>query len=291
METLLHDLSWVPPLRTPELTILFNALTWLGYTPFFLLFLPLGYWLWDKDMFTRLAVLIVLNAVINSFLKDLFNDPRPDLSFAIDPRTAGSYGLPSGHSQVATAMWLWLAYEMKRWWAWPIAIAIVAGVAFSRLYLGVHDVEDVAAGVLLGLSSLVIFRAFISEQFQGWHDMNPGLQIAIILALHPILFLLWPSATGPGPVLSLGAFLVGWWAGVVYDRNRMDFKRHPNWLIALLAAGIGIAGVILAFGRIEGSFIDLGMPKLAASWLQSLIIALYVTMLAPLLFRTTRLAK
>jgi membrane-associated phospholipid phosphatase len=104
MESFLHDISWVVPLRSALLTLIFKGLTLLGYTEFFLLFLPIGYWLWDKKMFTRLAMLIGLVALTNTFLKDLFHDPRPPIAFALDPQVGESFGFPSGHAQVATAM-------------------------------------------------------------------------------------------------------------------------------------------------------------------------------------------
>jgi hypothetical protein len=57
-EAFLHDLSWVPPLRNETLMHIFNGFTFLGYLPFFLLFLPMGYWLGDKGTFTRLTMLV-----------------------------------------------------------------------------------------------------------------------------------------------------------------------------------------------------------------------------------------
>jgi membrane-associated phospholipid phosphatase len=292
MEQFLHDLSWVAPWRSEALTVYFRSVTELGYTPFFLLFLPLGFWLWDKSLFTRMAVLIVVTALVNSFLKDLFQDPRPDPSFALDAeRTSTSYGLPSGHAQVATAMWFWLAYEMRRAWAWGLAIVIIASVCLSRLYLGVHDVEDVIAGVLLGLATLVVFKALLADEFQGWRDVNPGLQIAIILALHPILYLLWPGDKGPGAVASLGGFLIGWVVGFLLAKHRWNVARHENLLVAVLAAVIGMVGVIAAFLYLGKALGAMGLPPMAAQWVQSLIIAVYVTLLAPLLFRMARLAR
>lgn len=292
MDSFLHDLSWVAPWRSEALTLYFKAATELGYAPFFLVCLPLGYWLWDKSLFTRLAVLIVMTGLVNSFLKDLFQDPRPDPSFALDAeRTGGSFGLPSGHAQVATAMWLWLAYEVRRWWFWPVAIVIVASVCLSRLYLGVHDVEDVLAGVFLGLATLVVFKALLADEFQGWRDINPGVQIAIILALHPILYLLWPGEKGPGAVISLGGFLIGWLVGFLLAKHRWKVARHENVLIAVVAAVLGIVGVIVAFLYLGNQLEAIGLPRMAAQWAQSLVIALYVTLLAPLLFRVARLAR
>ena len=157
MENFLHNMDWVLPLRSDWATPIANGFTWLGYTPFFLMFLPLGYWLWDRAIFTRLAVLIAITAVINGWLKDFWQDARPDPRYWIDNRVEGSPGRPSGHAQVAVAMWLWLAYEMRRRWAWVAAILIAAGVALSRLYVGVHDVDDILTGAALGLASIVLF--------------------------------------------------------------------------------------------------------------------------------------
>src|SRR5262249_1891168 len=153
------------------------------YMEFFLVFLPIGYWLWDKNMFTRLAGLIAIIAITNTYLKELFHDARPLVDFAIDKRVGDSFGFPSGHAQVATATWLWLAYEIKRPWAWIVAVVIIAGVALSRIYLGVHDVEDVLGGILLGLALFAIYRGFLSEEFDFSHGANPIVQFAGLAAL------------------------------------------------------------------------------------------------------------
>ena len=290
METFLHDISWVVPLRSAILTPVFQGFTLLGYTPFFLVFLPLGYWLWNKKLFTRLAILIGLVGLTNSFLKDLFQDPRPPLAFALDSQVGDSYGLPSGHAQVATAMWLWLAYEIKRPWAWALAVVIVACVGFSRLYLGVHDVEDVLAGTLLGLASVVIYRGMVSDQFQFWHDLNPEIQVLAIATLAPLCWMIWPAAIVPNGIFGLVVFIAGWWLGRAIEERWINYERHENWLFAGVAA---IAGIVILFAlyKVMGDqFEALGLPKLLAMSLQFGFISLYVTAIAPALFRASRLA-
>ncbi|MEE4360645.1 MAG: phosphatase PAP2 family protein [Pseudomonadales bacterium] len=290
MASLLHDLDWVLPLRSDAATRLFEAFTALGYPTFYLALLPLGYWLWNKDASTRLAVLLITSAIVNGFLKDLFDDPRPAAVFALDGRVGDSYGLPSGHAQLATVTWYWLAWELRRAWAWVLATVMVLGIGFSRLYLGVHDVEDVAAGVALGVLSLFLFEWLLSERFAGWHRLDGRIQLVILLAVQPVLWLLWPEPGGPGALSALGAFLVGWWAGVLYDRHRLDFRRHPNAGRALVAAVVGIAIVFGLLTRLEGPLLDLGLGEDVARWLQTAVMALFVTAVAPWLFRHARLA-
>jgi hypothetical protein len=179
-------------------------------------------------------------ALTNAFLKDLFHDPRPPIGFALDPQVGESFGFPSGHAQVATAMWLWLAYEIKRPWAWAVAIFIVAGVGFSRLYLGVHDVEDVVGGTLLGLASVVIYRGFVSDQFNFWHNLNPEIQVLAIAGLAPLVWIVWPADVVPYVIFGLIAFLVFWWVGRTIEERWIQYERHESWLFAGAAAAAGI---------------------------------------------------
>lgn len=290
METLLRDISWVVPLRSALLTPVFEGFTLLGYTQFFLVFLPVGYWLWDKRMFTRLAMLIGIVGITNTFLKDLFQDPRPPLQFALDPQVGDSFGFPSGHAQVATAMWLWLAYEIKRSWAWAVAIVIVAGVGFSRLYLGVHDVEDVLAGTLLGLASVVIYRGLVSDQFKFWHDLNPEIQVLAIAGLAPLVWMFWPGDVVPFAIFGLIVFIACWWIGRTIEERWINYERHESWLFAGAAAAAGIVVMFAIFKVMGDQFEAMGMSKLAIVSLQFGFISLYVTALAPASFRAARLA-
>lgn len=291
MDAFLHDLSWVLPLRSDAATVLFQGFTALGYFPFYLLLLPLGYWLWDKDMFTRLAVLILTSALVNGFLKDLFDDPRPAAQWALDDRVGDSFGLPSGHAQLAVVTWFWLARELRRPWFWPVAALVVAGICFSRLYLGVHDVEDVLAGIAIGALSLVLYEGLLRARFHRWHDLDGRVQIGILLAVQPVLWLLWPEPDGPGPISALGAFVTGWWAGVLIERHRVDFRRHPSWLRAGLAALLGLGLLFGLLGTLEAPLLALGLGEDAVRWIQTGIVALFITALAPWLFRSARLAR
>lgn len=289
METFLHDISWVVPLRSAILTPIFKGLTLLGYPPFFLAFLPVGYWLWDKKIFTRLAILVGIVGISNSFLKDLFQDPRPPLEFAMDKGVGESFGLPSGHAQIAAAMWFWLAYEIGRSWGWAAAALITAGVGFSRLYLGVHDVEDVLAGTLLGLASVVIYRGLVSEQFNAWHKLNPALQFAAIVAFAPLFYFFWPAGVPIGTI-ALVFFVAFWWLGHLIDEKWIRYERHESWLFAGVAAVAGIVVLFSLFKVMGDNFEAMGLSKLVATSLQTAIISFYATAIAPAIFRMSRLA-
>lgn len=71
----------------------------------------------------------------------------------------------------------------------------------------------------------------------------------------------------------------------------MDFKRHPNWIVALVAAAAGLGIVFAMLGAIESNLVAVGVTKPAASYVQLLVVALFVTAIAPWLFRTARIGK
>lgn len=291
MERFLHDLSWVLPLRSETATAIANAFTWLGYPTFFIAALPLVYWLANKEAATRIALLVMFTGVSNGLLKDIFDDPRPPAEFSLDGRVDNSYGLPSGHAQVAFAMWLWIAIELKQRWFWAIAIFFALGVTLSRLYLGVHDVEDVLAGAALGVASIALLSWFFSSAFNWWRALNPFIQLGVIVALEAVIYVTWPEPGGPGSKFAVAGMLLGWWAGVLLDQRAIHYRRHENWIVAIGAAAGGLAIVLLALPRIAPALTELGMAKVWASTAQSFVIAFFVTALAPRLFQIIGAAR
>lgn len=287
MVSFLHDISWVLPFRSDAATLVFNAFTLAGYTPFFLVLLPLGYWLWDKALFTRLALLIGLVGLSNTFLKELFMDPRPPLAFALDGRVGDSFGFPSGHAQIAVAMWFYLAMEIKRTWAWIAAAIIAAGVCLSRLYLGVHDVEDVLGGAALGVVCIFIFKSLTRERLIV--EAHPAAQLVGLAAIAPVAWALWPRAGEmPEAMLALTAFLFFWWTGRLIEERWINYQRHGNWALAIVATVLGVAALfaLLKFAGDGAAAVGL---KAFAQTVQMGLIALYITAIAPALFRLTRL--
>lgn len=292
MEAFLHDLSWVPPLRNDLLTHVFNGFTFLGYLPFFLIFLPLGYWLFDKPMFTRLSILVGIVGLTNFFLKDLFQDPRPPAEFALDARVGDSFGLPSGHAQIATAMWIWLAVELRRGWAWMLAIVVAAGVGMSRLYLGVHDVEDVLAGTLLGIATVVIYHGFVFGSFGALQKLNPIVYAIAAAALAPLFIHVWPKEPVPQTVIiTLAGFMAVWLAGHAIQSAMIGHRRASSWIAAIISSVVALA-VMFAVFRFGGEALKAqGHTAEFVQMAQMLFMPLYATVIAPAIFRLVGLSR
>jgi len=95
-------------------------------------------------------------ALMNLELKRYFERARPAVAEML--RRANGYSFPSGHamgSTVAFGALAYLAYRLLPRWRWKaaaiaLAIDLILCVAASRVYLGVHWISDVGAGIFAG---------------------------------------------------------------------------------------------------------------------------------------------
>ena len=107
--------------------------------------------------------------LLNVLLKHSYQRARP--SFAEPLLTLPTYSFPSGHALAATvfygvlACYLWTRCHgaIQRFGVACGALLMVALVAFSRLYLGVHFLTDVMAGVAEGLGWLAVCVTAVSS--------------------------------------------------------------------------------------------------------------------------------
>jgi undecaprenyl-diphosphatase len=105
-----------------------------------------------------ILLLVMLGGLTLTFvLKDFFRIPRPALFISIMPEKGFSF--PSGHSLNSVCLYGYLAAlhvlenpkALRRWLAAAGICVIPAAIMWSRLYLGVHWLSDVAAGTLIAV--------------------------------------------------------------------------------------------------------------------------------------------
>lgn len=134
---------------------------------------------------------IAFAAVVPMVLKALFHLPRPSAVYD----GISSYGFPSWHVTVSTVMYGFLAVMVARglpagwrWIGYALSTLLVALVAFSRLYLGVHWLSDVLGGMLLGLLWLSALGIAYRRHGGG---VLPSTQLLLLVALVLVLILPW----------------------------------------------------------------------------------------------------
>jgi undecaprenyl-diphosphatase len=158
LDTSIHD--WAVRERTSGATTFFTIMTIIGGPAGLAVLLTIigiilairRRWRW----LIYLAVTAGGGALLNLELKRYFARARPIAAEML--RRANGYSFPSGHamgSAVAFGALAYLAFRAIRSWPAKTAViaflyTLVASVALSRVYLGVHWISDVLAGVTVG---------------------------------------------------------------------------------------------------------------------------------------------
>jgi membrane-associated phospholipid phosphatase len=109
-----------------------------------------------------LIVTVGGGALLDAELKRYFARARPDLAEML--RQAHGYSFPSGHAMESTVVFGALSYlafrTTERWGAkaavLALGITLIIAVSLSRVYLGVHWISDVVAGISAGALWVVI---------------------------------------------------------------------------------------------------------------------------------------
>lgn len=134
---------------------------------FSLLFLVvLGLWWGGRRHAMRWLVLTVLaGTVLNVALKQVFAEPRPDLLPHLD--IVHTYSFPSGHAAGNMILFGALALLLGRRSGYGVAVAVIALIGASRVWLGVHWPSDVLAGWIEGLGWLALCAVWLPARRSG----------------------------------------------------------------------------------------------------------------------------
>jgi len=95
---------------------------------------------------------IALNTAMAVGLKYMINRDRPYITYPeIKPiATEGTPSMPSGHTASAFNIATSLTLFYPKWYVAVPAYTWASGVAYSRMYIGVHYPTDLIAGAILG---------------------------------------------------------------------------------------------------------------------------------------------
>lgn len=172
-----------------------SKMTYLGELNTVLIIMAIIYWCVSKDFGTYFLMGWSGNRLVNGVLKVTVCSYRPWIRDAhIVPygnsiTTATGYSFPSGHTMNAATVYGGSAVNRNLPKALRVVLGIlVALIAFSRIYLGVHTPQDILVGALCG--TLVMF---LTIKLMRWVSVHPekdilvvciGVGIAVIVAFY-----------------------------------------------------------------------------------------------------------
>ncbi len=265
------------------LDILASLLNAMGGDIFFLIVLSLVYWSLNRQLGVRLLFALAVVGIVNTVLKETFQRPRPfQVSDAVIPLfESGGFGIPSGHVMVALVVWGYGAWYLKnRLTALGVGIFVVM-MMWSRMYAGVHFPQDVIAGVLFGLITLVIYIPLAERFAERWSQVARAIRMGSILVLSAGATLLL-STNNDG--LAVIGILVGTIIGLElaapplqFDTSGPPGKRIVRYLVGLIFIIVVFFGLRVLFAAIatEGTALSVILRVLRYGLVATTAIYLY----------------
>ena len=299
-------------------------ISFLGTEDFFMLVLPVLFWCVDNRLGLKVGFILLAGSTINDAFKLAMHGPRP---YWFSPAVHGyaaesSFGVPSGHSSSAVEVWGMLAANLKRGWAWAVAVGVIFLIGFSRMFLGVHFPHDVLLGWLLG--TLVLWLTLrLWDPVAAWLKRRTtlgqiliGLGFSLLLVVPSLFSHAWlqanwqmpaawlanaaaalPGAEAPNPVslegpVSNAGTIFGLAFGLALLARSGGYQTRGVWWKQLLRLLVGIIGVLVIRYGLKAVFPEgETLLPLALRYLRYALIGAWVAGAAPWLFIRLRLAK
>ncbi len=317
METLLeaglNAIAWLQN-SYPQLAPLMTIVSQLGTINFYLAILPLIYWTIHKTRGRRLLYMLTIVNLLVAIGKHALRQPRPywlDNTLALSEEA--TYGVPSGHAAAAGVFYMLLAGYIGNRWGWAAAIFATLLMGFSRIYLGVHFIHDVALGYLLAFILLVLYLAYYRYGKLRFERRILGQRLLLALAIPATLGLTYGAIyfllDAPDPNVAWASFsaegeregvegavagiasLLGFGIGFLLEGSRVRFREEGTDAKKFLRylAGMLILSLLFFGGRIitptEPQWLEL-IGRAVRYFLSTIWVAYY----APMLFKRFGLA-
>lgn len=175
---------WVEDRRTPAWEDLFRAASRMGSNiVIFSLGAVMAAVAWTRSRVLAVTIVgaVMMRPVFEFIAKAVIERPRPDFERLVD---GVGFSHPSGHVLASVALYgllpavIALFTTRALWWWLPsvvVVVVVVPMIAASRVYLGVHWLTDVVAGLAWGtLYLLAVEWVFVRllRRFPGHHEAD-----------------------------------------------------------------------------------------------------------------------
>lgn len=161
--------------------------------------------------------------------------PRPfHLQPELATQSAQGFGMPSGHTASALLFWgalLGWLWPARRVLAYSLALLLALTTGLARVWLGVHFISDVAAGLLIGALLLAARPSWRADrQSAAWL-----LLIASALALGGL--------TQSAHLAGIGLAAFGLWVGGLLTLTRCGYPPIVTGAVTLVGGAVIGAGL------------------------------------------------
>lgn len=251
-------LHFLESIRSPFLDVLVGFITRFGEETIAIVIICVIYWCLNKRLAYGIGIAYFLSGLTVQGMKISFRVDRPWIA---DPTLnpvpsalehATGYSFPSGHTQGAAALLGSIGAQIKRIPLQVTCFTLAILVAFSRLYLGVHTLQDVAVSLLI--TALIIF---ITVKFFIPKDIDKKRELLLLIGMIFYAVIIITTAAilySNGTIeqiyltdcLKAAGACIGFATGMYVERIYICFSTKTKSLVLqFIKFIIGIAGVLL----------------------------------------------
>lgn len=286
-------LWWFEANRTSFFDTIFSSITRLGEEMSLIAIFCIIFWCVNKKMAYVVGYSFFLSGLIVQGMKILFRVPRPWVYDATFEPVGGSiaastgYAFPSGHTQNAAALLGGIGIVLKKNWLKIILYVLALLVGFSRLYLGVHYLEDVLVSLLITFVIVFFVNKFISDEQPS---KTKQLLLSGVLALFAVAVIFYATylyhtgLTVPSQLRDstrIAGAAIGFAVGMYIEQMHIKFSpKSRNIPLHILKIILGVAGMI----AIQEGFRLLG-TGLVMDAIRYFLVVIWITVFYPLIIK------
>lgn len=275
----------------PGLGEFFLLISQLGGEVFYVALLLIGYWAFNKKESIIMTYVLVISILTNYWLKYIIAHDRPPTSYWLEGADTPGYSTPSGHSQYSATFFGWISVRVKKWWMTLIAFCCTLLIGISRIYLGVHFLEDVLIGWGVGILTVVTMyylekpaREYLSK-YKFEHLLLSVFFIGLVLLVIAI-FLPAPPNDNFG---AIGGLTMGIALGFALEHRYVEFSVEPymgqRWRLVIRV----VLGLFLVIGVMFGLSDILPSTDIVFHSIRYFLTAIVGIFVWPLIFKNANL--
>ncbi|CAL0326671.1 unnamed protein product [Lupinus luteus] len=269
VQTTTHMVLLIQSYQHGFLDALFSGLSCVVSVPFYTAFLPLLFWSGHGQLARQMTLLMAFCDYTGNCIKDVVSAPRPPsppvrrvATTKDEEDNALEYGLPSSHTLNTVCLSGYLLHYVLihtqiqgpyvNYLGVSLVCLFIALIGLGRIYLGMHSLVDILAGLVLGLGILA-FWLVVDEHIDSFVTSGQNVT-SFWVALSFLLLFAYPTPELPTPSFeyhtAFNGVALGIVAGVQQTYHQFHHGAVPHLFSENLTLPVFVGRVMLGIPTI-----------------------------------------